>query len=161
MPAFLAWFLLDLLWRVWIAMTLDAAAVRLSADVDPARARAVVAAAWRHATPAVPAALIVVLAWGESRFDGRARPACGPMQVYPRDLGLTGEAARDACRAWARDADAGVRAGVREIEIMLADARVHGDLRQALAYRACGNAAFVEGACHKLAWDARDPADGR
>lgn len=100
-------------------------------------------------TPRVPAALIIALAWGESRFDASARPACGVMQVYPRDLGEPAA----SCAEWRRDLHAGVRAGVREIETMLADKRVRGNMRLALLYRACGNKAF-DGTCDakKYAW---------
>jgi hypothetical protein len=100
-------------------------------------------------TPRVPAALIVAIAWGESRFDSSAHPACGVMQVYPRDLGEPAA----ACDEWRHDQRAGVRAGVREIELMLADKRVRGDMRRALLYRACGNRAF-DGSCDvkKYAW---------
>jgi len=108
-----------------------------------------VVAALEEQTPRVPAALIVAIAWGESRFDRDARPACGVMQVYPNDL----EEPASACVEWRRDLRAGVRAGVREIEIMLADKRVRGDMRRALLYRACGNKAF-DGTCStpKHAW---------
>jgi hypothetical protein len=108
-----------------------------------------VGAALEEQTQRVPAALIVAIAWGESRFDRAARPACGVMQVYPNDL----EEPAAACVAWRRDLRAGVRAGVKEIEIMLADKRVRGDMRRALLYRACGNKAF-DGTCSvpKHAW---------
>lgn len=100
-------------------------------------------------TPHVPAALLVALAWGESRFEASARPACGVMQVYPHDLGEPAT----ACAEWRSDSRAGVRAGVREIELMLNDKRVRGDMRRALLYRACGNKAF-DGSCSakKRAW---------
>jgi len=100
-------------------------------------------------TPRVPASLLVALAWGESRFDLNAQPACGVMQVYPHDI----YEPPSACALWRRDLRAGVRAGVREIEMMLADRRVHGDMRTALLYRACGNSAF-DGSCDekKYVW---------
>jgi len=100
-------------------------------------------------TQRVPAALLVALAWGESRFDASAQPACGVMQVYPRDL----DEPATSCAEWRRDLHAGVRAGVREIEMMLADKRVSGNMRRALLYRACGNKAF-DGSCEakKYAW---------
>lgn len=100
-------------------------------------------------TSRVPAALIVSLGWGESRFDPAAQPACGAMQVYPNDLNQP----RSRCAEWRKDLRAGVHAGVREIEMMLADKRVRGDLRRALLYRACGNKAF-DGTCDpkKYAW---------
>lgn len=93
-------------------------------------------------TPRVPASLLVALGWGESRFDTNAQPACGVMQVFPHDLGEP----PSACAHWRKDLRAGVEAGVREIEMMLADKRVHGNMTLALFYRACGNSAF-DGTC--------------
>lgn len=118
-------------------------------DVEGDRAAQFVDAAIAHATPRVPAELLVALAWGESRFDPEAKPACGVMQVYPHDL----DAPPTACAAWRRDLHAGVQAGVTEIEIMLDDHRVHGSMQLALLYRACGNRAF-DGTCAsaKYAW---------
>lgn len=100
-------------------------------------------------TRRVPASLLVALGWGESRFDMNAQPACGVMQVYPHDL----DEPQAACVIWRSDLLAGVDAGVREIEVMLADTRVHGDMQRALLYRACGNRAF-DGTCdpRKYAW---------
>jgi hypothetical protein len=99
-------------------------------------------------TECAPAELLLALAWGESRFESDAAPACGVMQVYPSDLGL----APAACQAWRSSALEGFRAGVLELETEFADSRVRGDLRAALLYRACGNAAFVAGACGKHGW---------
>jgi len=131
-----------------------AAHLRLAAHALPDVSRpdlvdAIVDAAIDVQTPRVPAALIVAIAWGESRFEASARPACGVLQVFPRDLAEPAA----ACDVWRRDLRAGVRAGVREIETMLADKRVRGDLRRALLYRACGNRAF-DGSCSpaKHAW---------
>lgn len=128
-------------------LRLRAAALSLG-DVRPADVDAFVSAAMDEQTASVPAALLVALGWGESRFDASAGPACGAMQVYPGDLGLPWA----ACAAWAHDTRAGVRAGVQELELMLADGRVRGDLRRALLYRACGNAAFQPGACAMDGW---------
>lgn len=119
-------------------------------DVDhPKMTDPFLVAALNEQTPHVPAALIVALGWGESRFDPAARPACGAMQVYPNDL----DEPWSRCAEWRKDLRAGVHAGVREIEMMLADRRVHGNMRLALLYRACGNAAF-DGTCvpGKYAW---------
>lgn len=100
-------------------------------------------------TQRVPAALLVSLGWGESRFDPDAQPACGAMQVYPNDL----DEPQSSCAEWRKDLRAGVRAGVREIEMMLADKRVRGDMRKALLYRACGNKAFDDTcSAAKYAW---------
>jgi hypothetical protein len=118
-------------------------------DTTTLRANALVNAALKYETPHVPAALIVVLAWHESRFDPKAGPACGVMQVYPNDI----DRPASDCAVWAKDFDAGVQAGVLEIETMLKDSRVRGDLRKALLYRACGNVAFTEGCSDKkVAW---------
>jgi hypothetical protein len=119
-------------------------------DVDhPAMVDPFVDAALAEQTPRVPAALIVALGWGESRFDPAAQPACGAMQVYPNDL----DEPWSRCAEWRKDLVAGVRAGVREIEVMLADRRVGGNMKMALLYRACGNKAF-DGTCAsaKYAW---------
>ncbi len=136
--------------------------IALVAPIDHVRARAhrlpdiadelvdpVVDAAFKHATRRVPAALIVALVWGESRGRNDAQPRCGVMQVWPADLDLP----PSNCAAWRHDIDAGVAAGVLEIETMLRDPRVAGDLRRALLYRACGNVAF-DGSCkaEKIAW---------
>ena len=69
------------------------------------------------------------------------------MQVYPHDLGLDDAS---SCALWKRDVLAGVRAGVLEIETLLADHRVHS-LREALLYRACGNKAFTN-ECDRDGW---------
>lgn len=118
-------------------------------DVDPAKTNLFVTIALDEQMPRVPAALLVSLGWGESRFDPAAQPACGAMQVYPKDL----DEPQSRCAEWRKDLRAGIRAGVREIEVMLADKRVRGDLKRALLYRACGNAAF-DGTCDakKYAW---------
>lgn len=98
-------------------------------------------------TAHVTAELLLSIAWSESRLDASARAGrvCGPLQVAPGDLGLDPDS---ACAAWQADLVDAYAAGVMEIEIMLRDARVHGALHLALAYRACGNAAFVpDSAC--------------
>lgn len=135
--------------HIYEAWSLHDAALDLPDVASPDLVNQFVDAALEAQTRRVPAALLVALAWGESRFDGDALPACGTMQVYPHDLGEPAT----ACAEWRRDLRAGVRAGVREIELMLADKRVRGDLRRALLYRACGNRAF-DGSCgaKKYAW---------
>lgn len=100
-------------------------------------------------TDRLPASLLLSIAWGESRFDptevtGRV---CGIMQVNPVDIGYT----HTACDAWRISVRSGFLAGIEELEMMLADRRVHGDLRKALLYRACGFRAF-DGTCKKGAW---------
>jgi len=130
------------------ATRLHAAAADLP-DTDSALVAPMVLAAIAEETPRAPAALLVALAWGESRFDQRAQPLCGVLQVNPVDIGRP---ASD-CAVWRGDVQLAVRAGVTEIEMMLADRRVAGNLRRMLLYRACGNAAF-DGTCDakKYAW---------
>lgn len=139
-----------LMWRSFlVALRLWGMAHEMP-DVDhPEMIDPFVTAALAEETPNAPAALLIALGWGESRFDPRAQPACGAMQVYPNDLDLPWS----KCEEWRKDLRAGVRTGVLEIEIMLADKRVAGNLYRALLYRACGNSAF-NGTCNpnKYAW---------
>jgi hypothetical protein len=116
-------------------------------DVQPADVARAWVAAELEATPHVDAPLLMALMWPESRYQPMAGPACGVMQVYPHDIGLDDAS---SCALWKRDVRAGVRAGVIEIETMLADRRVH-NLREALLYRACGNKAFT-GECAMDGW---------
>ena len=134
--------------RVARATRLYDAAVELP-DTDATLVRPMVDAAIAEETPRAPAALLVAAAWGESRFDQRAQPLCGVLQVSPVDIGRP----MSDCAAWRGDLQLAVRAGVTEIETMMADARVAGDLRRMLLYRACGNKAF-DGTCAaaKYAW---------
>lgn len=120
-------------------------------DVRVELVDAAVDAALEVETPTVPAETLLAIAWGESRMEPGQRTGvvCGAMQVNPIDLDLP----RAACDVWARDTHQGFAAGARELAIMLADHRVHGDIRKALLYRACGNAAF-DGTCAKTAWPA-------
>lgn len=104
-------------------------------------------AAELEATAHVDDATLMAVMWPESRYQPTAGPACGVMQVYPHDIGLDDAS---SCALWRRDVRAGVRAGVSEIETMLADHRVH-NLREALLYRACGNKAFT-GECPMGGW---------
>lgn len=130
------------------AMHLHAAAADLP-DTDSALVAPMVLAAIAEETPRAPAALLVALAWGESRFDQRAQPLCGVLQVSPIDIGRP----MSDCAVWRGDVQLAVRAGVTEIEMMMADHRVAGDLKRMLLYRACGNKAF-DGTCDakKYAW---------
>ncbi len=118
-------------------------------DTDAALVSPMVMAAIAEETPRAPAALLVALAWGESRFDQRAQPLCGVLQVNPVDINQP----ISDCAVWRGDLRLAVHAGVTEIEMMLADRRVAGDLRKMLLYRACGNKAF-DGTCDskKYAW---------
>lgn len=118
-------------------------------DVQPELIDSAVDAAFATETLAVPAELLLSIAWGESRFrpDQRTGVVCGALQVNPDDIGEP----RGNCVRWANDMHLGFAAGVRELEMMLADRRVRGNLRLALLYRACGNAAF-DGTCTKGQW---------
>jgi hypothetical protein len=116
-------------------------------DVDPIDVVVAWVAVELEATPHVDAQLAMALMWPESRYQATAGPACGVMQVYPHDIGLDD---RSSCALWRRDVRAGVHAGVVEIEMLLADRRVH-NLREALLYRACGNKAFT-GECDMGVW---------
>jgi hypothetical protein len=133
----------------------DARADRLRAnarDLPDVRAELVddaVDAALATETRAVSAELLLSIAWSESRLEPGQRTGivCGALQVNPTDIGEP----RASCRLWAAYTYFGFAAGVRELEVMLAEARVHGDLRLALLYRACGNHAF-DGTCAKIQW---------
>ena len=116
-------------------------------DVQPSDVAAAWVAAELEATPRVDASLSLAIMWPESRYQPTAGPACGVMQVYPHDIGLDDAS---SCALWRHDVRAGVHAGVLEIEMLLADHRVHS-LRDALLYRACGNKAFT-GACTMGWW---------
>lgn len=118
-------------------------------DIDPKRVDEAVDAAFQAETDRVPAELLLSIAWGETRFVSTVRTGrvCGVMGVNPEDIGRP----RSDCRRWGRDPLAGFRAGVTELEEMLADRRVHGRMRWALLYRACGNSAF-DGTCRKGAY---------
>lgn len=130
------------------------AAARALPDVRPAQANAAAKAALAAETPRVSAELVLAVEWGESRFEPNERVGvvCGIMQVAPKYMGLP--YAR-TCRLWELDVLAATRAGVLEIEQDLDDPRVHGNMRRALLYRACGNSAFLSvgapGACRKQA----------
>lgn len=123
--------------------------VRASAlpDVKPGLAATMVEAATAAETPRVGADLVLGIAWPESRFEIGAMPRCGVMQVWPADLDLP---ARE-CARWRSSQRDGAAAGVLEIETMLSDRRVAGDVRVALMYRACGGSAFT-GRCQKARW---------
>jgi len=93
------------------------------------------------------APLILAIAWAESRFDNRARPMCGVMQVGPRDMGEP----RSRCAEWRASAWDGIMAGIREVRLIMTIRRVGGDLHRALEYRACGRKAFTR-RCRKRRW---------
>jgi len=118
-------------------------------DTDPTRVGPMVITACAEATLKARAALLVALAWGESRFDQRAQPLCGVLQVNPIDINQP----IGVCATWRTDLQLAVHAGVIEIEMLMADHRVAGDMRKMLLYRACGNKAF-NGTCDakKYAW---------
>lgn len=118
-------------------------------DVKSEYAVPAVEAAIKHETEDLPAELLVSIMWGESRFKPNVRKGrvCGVMQVGPHDIGLP----RSVCRTWEVDVDAAVADGVREMQMLLADRRVRGNIRRALMYRACGNS-FFNGTCRKGGW---------
>ncbi len=121
-------------------------------------------AAVDHATPRVPAELLLGVAYVESRFDPTAtsriegsvrrtgsypsrRPPrggvhgslfCGPLQTYARTW--------QGCLEM-RDLAVGYQAGVKELGQWLRDRRVDGDVRRALLGHACGNAGLRAGRC--------------
>lgn len=115
-------------------------------DVRPELVGPAVHAAMLAETEWVSAELLLSIAWAETRLEpgNRTGRTCGPLSVSPSDIGEP----RSRCGLWATDVDAAYAAGVREMHMLLADRRVHGDLRRALLYRACGNAGF-NGTCHK------------
>lgn len=118
-------------------------------DVRESDVRPAVEAALRHETAEIPAELLVSIMWGESRFIPTIRTGivCGIMQVGPHNINRP----RKVCSTWDRDVDMAVADGVRELKMLLSDKRVRGNVRRALLYRACGNAAF-NGSCKKGAW---------
>lgn len=125
--------------------------VRLLAEVSDADESGIydqVDAAISAETRRVPAELLLAVAWGESRFrtDVATGRVCGPLQVAPGDLGMPYQR---TCEIWEQEPVEAYAAGVKEIEMMLADARVHGSMTLALMYRACGNAAFWASPCVK------------
>ncbi len=115
------------------------------ADVNSAEAVAAVEAALLSETDKVSAELLVSLSWAESRFKlvVYSDKSCGALQVNPQDIGRP----RSDCKVWDKNLLAAFQAGVKEIEMLLADRRVHGNMALALRYRACGNSAFVSGGC--------------
>ena len=120
-------------------------------DIERDRIDLVVDVAIADATPEISAALLVTLCWAESRCLPKTHDntGCGVLQVDPKDMDET----PSMCAIYAESIEAGIAIGVREIERLLADRRVHHDLRLALQYRACGNKAF-DGRCSaaKLRW---------
>jgi hypothetical protein len=120
-------------------------------DIPAERVDLAVTSAIAHATPVITAGLIVTLCWAESRCLPKTHDntGCGVLQVDPKDM----DEPPSMCAVYAESIESGVAIGVREIEILLADHRVHGNLRLALQYRACGNIAF-DGTCSlkKLRW---------
>lgn len=129
-------------------------AVHLLGDSTPEEMDAAVTAALEleGEVPGLDAPLILAIAWAESRFDARARPLCGVMQVSPRDMGVPRVLRQATCRSWRSDIRTGMGAGVREIAKILAEIpRVRGDLSRALEYRACGSKAFTR-RCRKHRW---------
>jgi len=118
-------------------------------DVRPELVDEAVDAALAVETKHVTAELLLALAWGESRMEPGLHTGfvCGALQVNPADI----DEPHSQCKVWANDQVEGFAAGVKELEMMLLDHRVHGSLERALLYRACGNSAF-NGTCSKKKW---------
>jgi hypothetical protein len=120
-------------------------------DIPRDRIDHVVAVAIDDATPEITAGLIVTLCWAESRCLPKTHDntGCGVLQVDPKDM----DEPASMCAVYADSIESGIAIGVREIERLLADRRVHHNLRLALQYRACGNVAF-DGTCRqvKIKW---------
>jgi len=121
-------------------------------------------AAVEAATPAVPADVLVSIAFIESRFDPTAtsriegnhrRTGSYPSSEPPRHVRgplYCGEL-QTAAETWPqclalRERSAGYAAGARELTRWLRDRRVHGDLALALAGHGCGNAGVSSRRCN-------------
>lgn len=132
--------------------------------VDMAEAYAHASAAVDASSPAIPADLLVSIAFIESRFDTTATSRveggvrktghypstspprnlggtlyCGPLQTYAATWSECMEM-RVPERAYA--------AGVSELTKWLRDRRVHGNIMVALAGHGCGNAGVLTGQCN-------------
>jgi hypothetical protein len=120
-------------------------------DIPRERIDHAVGVALEVATPEITAGLIVTLCWAESRCLPKTHDhtGCGVLQVDPKDM----DEPATMCAVYADSIESGIAIGVRELERLLADRRVHHNLRLALQYRACGNVAF-DGTCSeaKLRW---------
>jgi hypothetical protein len=117
-------------------------------DVQPEFITPAVLAALHVETEDAPSELLISIAWSESRLDPTVRTGnvCGILQVNPTDIGQP----RSDCTIWSNNVEAGMHAGVIELQMLRADHRAQ-TLQRALLYRACGNAAF-NGTCHKTQW---------
>lgn len=120
------------------------------------RSDMIVLAALGAETPTISAELLVAISWYESNFHldpnrvtGRKSKFCGTMQVRPSyvRLGWRGHD-RILCSIWTRDPMIALVTGRMQIETILRDRRIAGDLRRALAYRACGESS-LDGTCQK------------
>ena len=103
-------------------------------------------AALAEETAHVDASLMLAIAWGESRLDPLVKTGrvCGSMQTVAESAGQ--------CKDLSSHVKS-YRSGARELETLLKDRRVHGSIRRALLYYACGNSAFT-GRCPKSSWPA-------
>jgi hypothetical protein len=113
-------------------------------DVRPDLVLPAVVGALTAETPDFPGALLISIAWGETRLDGSVHTGrvCGVMQsmiTSPSD-----------CRKWINPIN-GFRAGVAELEEWHHDHNTHGKLNTVLLAQACGMSAF-NGTCTKQAW---------
>jgi hypothetical protein len=126
----------------WLVSSIVSTRAQSLPDVEPPRLARFLTALQHEAVDDVPTSLVVYLAWAESRFDPDAKPGCGVLQVFPRDIYQP----PSRCKLWRSDQRLAIRAGVRELRMLMSEPRVHGDLWIALMYRACGNVYF-DGAC--------------
>jgi hypothetical protein len=132
--------------------------------VDMADALEHASAAVDASSPAIPADLLVSIAFIESRFDTTAtsRVESGvrktghyPSTAPPRNLGgtlycgplQTYAASWSECIAM-RVPETAYAAGVAELTKWLRDRRVRGNITLALAGHGCGNAGVLTGQCH-------------
>jgi hypothetical protein len=75
-----------------------------------------------------------------ARLNRRASLYCGPLQTYASSWAM--------CLGM-RDLPTAYRAGARELQDWLADRRVRGDVRRALAGHGCGNHGVNTGGCNR------------
>jgi hypothetical protein len=132
--------------------------------VDMVEAYAHASAAVDASSPAIPADLLVSIAFIESRFDttatsrvegGVRRTGHYPSTAPPRNLGGTLYCGplQTYASSWSecmemRIPERAYMAGVLELTKWLRDRRVHGNMTLALAGHGCGNAGVLTGQCN-------------
>lgn len=140
---------MNIIWII-VSLLIDSRAERLYErtidlpDVRPDLVMPAVQSALLNETPDIPAELMIAIAWGETRLNPTTITGhvCGPMSTVAKNM--------HECRKLFSHIE-GYKAGVAELEKALQDSRVHGDMRLALLYFACGNSAF-NGTCTKGRW---------